>query len=317
MKKSLLAWILLGALAPGLNAAEVVTSAAAFAFPTIDDGAGARAIAMGSTYVGIDEGSDALLWNPAGLGAMADPQIAEHHTAELVGSTQDIAVLGVPLGGSNGLGLSLNYENDGAFDGRDANGNQTGSYTANAYGGSLGYGVGVGGGLYLGVDVKFEQETLAQSGMSAFAGDIGGLWTLTPMFTLGAAYNNLGPQVDGFPLHQGLNAGVSSHFFTNDSTDWLASASADSLTNGQTSIHFGLEDTLLQLLSLRAGYSFDGSNPITLDNSNALGWTFGVGLAWHGFSLDYAYVPLSDLGNMQRVSLTYDFGRVCAPTTAP
>jgi hypothetical protein len=313
MKKTLLAWVLLGALTPGLRAAEVVTSEAALAFPTIQDGAGARAIALGSTYVGIDEGSDALLWNPAGLGAMSDPQVAEHHNSSLVGSTQDVAVLGVPLGGENGFGLSLNFENDGTFDGRDANGNETGAYSANAYGGSVGYGVGVFMGLYLGVDVKFEHETLASSGLNDFSGDLGALWTLSPLFSLGAAYTNLGPAVDGWPLDQGLNVGASSHFYKSDTTDWLAAVSALNQTASQTSIHFGLEDTLYQLLSLRAGYAFASSDPITADNSNALGWTFGIGLAWRGFSLDYAYVPLSYLGNMQRISLTYDFGPGCSP----
>ena len=313
MKKSLLAWILLGALAPGLHASEDVTSAAALAFPSIQNGAGARAIALGSTYVGIDEGSASLLWNPAGLGAMTDPEVAEHHTASLVGSTQDIAVLGLPLGGDNGLGVSLNFENDGTFDGRDANGNETGAYSANAYGGSVGWGAGVFGGLYLGVDVKFEHETLADSGLNDFSGDLGALWTLSPLLSLGAAYNNLGPAVDGWPLAQGFNAGLSSHFYKTDTMDWLAAASAENQTASQTSIHFGLEDTLYQLLSLRGGYAFATSDPITADNSNLLGWTFGIGLMYRGFSLDYAYVPLSYLGNMQRISLTYDFGRPCSP----
>jgi hypothetical protein len=313
MKKSMFAWMLLCALAPGLRAAEEVTSAAALAFPSIQSGAGARAIALGSTYVGIDDGSDALLWNPAGLGAMTDPEIAEHHTAALVGSTQDIAVVGLPLGGQNGLGLSVNFENDGTFDGRDVNGNETGAYSANAYGGSVGWGAGVFGGLYLGVDVKVEHEDLGTTGLNDFAGDLGALWTVSPLLSVGAAYTNLGPSVDGWPLAQGLDAGLSSHFYTDGASDWLAAASAESLSQGQTGIHFGLEDMIYQLLSLRAGYGFATSNPPDSDNSNLLGWSFGIGICWRGLSVDYAYVPLSYLGNMQRLSLTYDFGRVCSP----
>ena len=316
MTKRLLAFILLGALAPGLHAAEDVTAAAGLSFPSIQDGAGARAIALGSTYVGIDEGSTALFWNPAGLGALADTEIAENHNSAILNSTQDIAVVALPLGGDNGLGMSLNYENDGSFDGRDQNGNATGGYSANAYGGSLGWGAGVADGLYVGLDLKFEQENLAGTDLDSFAGDFGALWNCSPYLSLGAAYTNVGPTVEGWHLDQGLNLGLSSHFYTSDSSQWLAAVSGESLHDGESSVHFGLEDTLYTLLSLRAGYSYSDSND---DTSNLMGWTFGIGLAIHQLSLDYAYVPLSDLGSMQRVSLSYAFGgpEPQAPADAP
>ncbi|HTB22151.1 MAG TPA: PorV/PorQ family protein [bacterium] len=305
MTKHLLAFILLGALAPGLRAAEDVTAAAGFAFPSIQDGAGARAIALGSTYVGIDEGSTALLWNPAGLGALSEPEIAENHNSAILGSTQDIAVVALPIGEENGLGLSLNYENDGTFDGRDSSGDETGSYSADAYGGSLGWGAGVGGGLYLGLDLKYEQESLGGTDLDSFAGDFGALWNFSPLFSLGAAYDNVGPAVKGWQMDRGLNVGLSSHFYDSDSSQWLAAVSGQCLSDGDSSLHFGIEDTLYTLLSLRVGYAYSASNS---DYSDLLGWTFGIGLAIHRVSLDYAYVPLSDLGSMQRVSLSYAFG---------
>lgn len=310
MTKSLLALILLGALSPGLRAAEVVTSAAGFAFPSIQEGAGARAIAMGSTYVGIDEGSDALLWNPAGLGTLMDPEVAEHHNAALVGSSQDVAVLGLPLGEANGLGVSLDYENNGSFDGRDATGADTGGYSANAYGGSVGWGVGITKGLYLGATLKLDQENLAGTDLDSFAGDIGALWNIAPKLSVGAAYTNIGPAISGWQLEQGLRVGVSSHFFDNDYSQWLAAVSGQSLTDGDSSVHFGLEDTMYKLVSLRAGYAFS-TNGLNTDTSDLLGWTFGAGITIRELQIDYAYVPLSDLGAMQRVSLTYNFGCHC------
>ena len=51
----------------------------------------------------------------------------------------------------------------------------------------------------------------------------------------------------------------------------------ESFTNGDSSLHFGLEDTLFKFVKrVRAGYSVDTSvsNP---DTSNLLGWTFGLG----------------------------------------
>lgn len=310
MTKGLLACALLAALTPGLYAAEDVTTAAGFSNPSIQDGAGARAIALGSTYVGIAEGSDSLLWNPAGLGTLTDPELAEHHNAGLVGSSQDIAVIGLPLGLGGGLGLSLGYENDGSFDGRDASGDSTGTYSADAYGGSVGWGIGVPGGLYLGVAAKFDQENLAGMDLNSTAVDLGALWDIAPYLSLGAAYNNLGPAVSGWQLDQGLDVGLSSHFYDADESDALAAISGQTLSDGETSIHFGLEDTLYKLLSLRAGYSFSASDA-DADTSNLLGWTFGLGLSICKLQVDYAYVPLSDLGATQRISVTYTFGYTC------
>lgn len=310
MTKHLLAWVFLGALANGLHGAENVTAAAGFAFPSIQDGGGARAIALGSAFVGIAEGSASLLWNPAGLGTLQDPEIALHHNAALVGSTQDIAVLGLPLGDNNGLGISLNYENDGTFDGRDLNGIDTGNYAARAFGGSVGWGIGLADGLNLGLSVKAEHEDLADTGLDAVSGDLGVLWNVAPALTLGAAYTNLGPSVNGWQLDQGLSIGMSSYFLRSDGNVWLAALSEQTLTAGETTVHLGLEDTLFSALSLRAGYAFSASNA-DADTSNLLGWTFGVGVLFRRMNIDYAYVPMSDLGATQRVSLSYQFGCHC------
>src|SRR5665213_618062 len=316
MTKGLLAWVLLGALTPGLRAAEVVTNAAGFAFPTLQAGAGARAIALGSTYVGIDEGSASLLWNPAGLGTLMDPEIAEHHNAALMGQTQDIAVLGLPLGRGNGLGISLDYENDGTFNARDINGADLGEYTAYAYGGSLGWGVNVMEGLSLGVAVKFNQENLAGTDLNAFAGDLGALWNISPWFTLGAAYTNFGPNVNGFQLDQALSAGFSSYFYRGEDSRWLAALSSELQKDGNSSLHFGLENTIFKMFSLRGGYAFSTSG-LNSNGSDLMGWTFGAGIVIRDVAVDYAYVPLSTLGAMQRISITYNFGCHCldAPVT--
>ena len=82
------------ALQAPLMAAETLGSASNLAFPAVQESGGARAIALGSTYVGVAEGSSSLLWNPAGLGRMEDPELAIHHQSGLLGSLQEIAVFG-------------------------------------------------------------------------------------------------------------------------------------------------------------------------------------------------------------------------------
>jgi len=311
MTKSLLAWIFLAALAPGLHAAEDIVAASDFAFPSVQEGGSARAIALGSTYVGIAEGSASMLWNPAGLATMLYPEISLHHNAALLGAYQDIAILGLPLGHRQGLGLSLNYDDSGTFDGRDEAGLQTGDYSARAYGGSLGWAIRGPIGLNMGLALKVNSQDLAGSVSTAVAGDFGILWDLYPRVSLGAAYTNLGPSLDGHPLAQGLRVGVSSYIEQDRDNEFLFALSGESITEGASSLHAGIEQTIHHLLALRAGYAMDIPKP---QMDGLLGWTFGAGIILSNFSVDYAFVPLAELGSMQRISLTYVFGERGGPS---
>ena len=303
----------------GLHGAETRNSAAALAFPAVQESSSARAIGLGSTYVGIAEGSAALLWNPAGLGRLGCPEIALHHKSGLLGAYQEDLVLGLPLGSGNALGLSVDYGDNGVFDGRDVLGKATGDYSTKAYGASLGWGISGPQGLGLGAAVKFNRQDLAGSVSSAFAGDLGVLWAPSDLFSLGAAYSNLGPDVNGHPLAQGLRVGLASYLGKGGDFQWLMALSSESLKDSDSSVHAGVEATLAKLLALRAGYAFDIPRPAEVDGLS--GWTFGAGITLASLSLDYAFVPLGSLGSTQRISLTYGFGGCGRPVpvaeTAP
>lgn len=316
MKKQAIAWVIvLGVMARGgLRASEDLLPAAGFSFASVQQEGSARAIGLGSTYVGIAEGSDALLWNPAGLARLLDAELSLHHNSALVGANQEMAVLGLPLRAGQGLGLSLNYEDNGAFDGRDVNGAPTGAYSSRAYGANLGWGIKGPGSISLGVAAKFNRQSIAGTDLSAFAADLGLLWELGSNASFGIAYTNLGPAANGWQLAQGLRVGVSSYLGKCSDFQWLLAVSAESLTGGENSFHFGIEHTLYHVLSLRAGYGVDVPAP---ELKGLIGLTLGGGIALDKFSVDYAFVPLGEVGNMQRVSLTYHFGEACKVEAAP
>jgi hypothetical protein len=312
-----LSLLFLGALAQnGLQASESISAAAGDAFPSLQDSGSARAIAMGSTYVGIAEGSATLPWNPAGLVGVCSPELSLHHNSTLMGSFQESAIFAMPLNADNGLGVSLNYGDSGSFEGRDAVGALVGDYSAHAYGASLGWGFRAPANLSFGLALKFNHQDLAGRGFDAFAGDLGALWTPNPRLSVGAAYTNLGPDVAGSHLAQGLSLGVSSYLWKGRDFEWLFSLSGEALTRSDSSIHFGLEHTLFRMLSLRAGYGV--AFPQQESTDGLQGWTFGAGVKLGTLALDYAFVPMADLGNVQRISLSYAFGDCKAsPTPTP
>jgi hypothetical protein len=306
MKRPWILILLLASQSPArVHATETLSTSVNLAFPSVQEGGGARAIALGSTYVGIAEGSTALLWNPAGLAHLGTPELALHHQSALLGAFQEIAVLALPLGKRNGLAFSGTYADQGAFEGRDALGAETAAYSNRAMGAALGWGFAVGEDLALGLGAKWNQQDLAGSALSAIAGDLGLLWSPSRTFSVGAAYSNFGPDVAGWPLAQGLRLGCSNYWNKGGPYQWMLGLSGEALSHSDNSVHLGLEGTLHQALALRAGYSFNSPNP---EQPGGLrGWTAGAGVVLRDLSLDYAWVPLADLGSTQRVSLSYAF----------
>src|SRR4051812_45944102 len=129
MKHSRVLPLLLALMAQrGLHAAETVTSAAGSSFASVQEAGSARAVALGSTYVGIAEGSQTLPWNPAGLSGLCAPELSLHHNSTLLGSFQESAIFAMPVNPNNGFGASVNFTDNGTFEGRDDNGVKVGDY---------------------------------------------------------------------------------------------------------------------------------------------------------------------------------------------
>jgi hypothetical protein len=70
----------------------------------------------------------------------------------------------------------------------------------------------------------------------------------------------------------------------------------------------GAEYALLTNFALRAGY---GTAKVCNTTNNGFaamdGFAVGLGLNFHGYSLDYAFTPMGELGNAQRFSLAARF----------
>ncbi len=282
-----------------------VAPVASLAKPLDSVGVSARALAMGSAFVGVAQGSTALFWNPAGLSGLENIELGLHHSSWLAGIIQETAVVGVPLGRLGGLGLSVNYVNYGAIPGYDDNGAKQADYSSNRYGFAGGWGVEVLGGLSVGAALKGEVQSVADASYSSLAVDLGLRWDLTPDLRLGAAYTGLGTQVADYSQTADLSAGLSYTLHPMPTNQLLLATSATFEPQGVNRLQFGVEDLIHSFLALRAGYQASQTDT-RLEGLSGL--TLGVGFMADSFSLDYAYLPFGDLGSAQRLSLGYRFG---------
>jgi hypothetical protein len=282
-----------------------VNSVASLANPLDNNGGGARALGMGSAFVGVADDSSALLWNPAGLSGLKKIEIALHHNSALGGIIQETGILGVPLGSLGGLGVSVNYVNAGALPGYDESGAKTDDYSANRYGLGVGWGMQILRGLSGGITAKGTLQSVADNSYSNLAVDLGALWQPMQDLRVGLAYSNLGTSVAGYAQASALRLGASYHLGLGDSNALLLAVSGAWEPQGVSRLQVGAEDLILAVLAVRLGYQ---GNLADNQTYGLTGLTAGLGVTAQGFGLDYAFLPFGELGAAHRISLSYKFG---------
>ncbi len=269
------------------------------AMPENHENGTARVMAMGSAVVGIPQGGASLLWNPAGLGYLDRMQLSAHHNSGLGESIHELGVFGMPMGAFGGVAVNLNYLNNGTFDGRDDFGNPTSSYTAGSFGLGLGWGKRWFSNLAVGVTLRWNYQNLASTSFAAAATDLGILWAPADAITVGVTYANLGTQVSGKFLDSGLRMGVAYQV----TPEMVVAASSElKPVGGFDALRFGLENWLLPMMAIRAGYVLNFTDN-ELNGISSV--TAGLGFKIREFLLDYAVVPTGELGTSHRLSFTY------------
>jgi len=265
----------------------------------------ARAIALGSAFTGVADDAGALSANPAGLAWLTRGEISLSTHLGAADTLLETLVVALPVEGRGSLGLAANYLDDGSMEGRDSLGALTSSYSANRIGFQAGWGGPINGNFSIGASLKAFQQSTAGIGSSSLTPEAGLLWNPLERLRIGLDYSasgwgSLAGSVDSF-----LKAGVSYRLQV-DSTFEILGALDNSLElNSLDYLQGGIEAALQSRYFLRAGYRTP-LGPTGYDGFSD--FSFGAGICLAGFTLDYAFSPMGDLGNNHRFSLTYPFG---------
>ena len=296
---------LFGALAVLRPAGAATYSVAGLAGPLDNGGAGARALGMGSAFVGVADDASALYWNPAGLARLENLDLALNHNSWLAGIIQENVELAMPAGILGGLAASVDYINYSTLAGYDSSGASTGDYSADRYGLNLGWGKQLFPGFSVGAGLKGSTQNVSGNNYSNLAVDLGLVLKPAKGFHIGLTYTDLGNQVSGYAQPADLNLGASLGFDVNADNHLLIAAAGTWENNGVNTLQVGLEDVIHQFLALRAGY-----RGVSADTQiqGLTGLSLGLGVKLGRLDLDYAYLPYGDLGTAHRISLIYEFG---------
>ncbi|MBI5199959.1 MAG: PorV/PorQ family protein [Elusimicrobia bacterium] len=271
----------------------------------LDIPVGGRPAALGSAYSSLAADSYAPIWNPAGLGALSQGEASLMHLSYLEAMSYESVSVAVPvqkLGG--GLGASLQYFRAGSTPGTDAGGNGSGDFTGYYMAAGLGYGRSVGKRLALGAVGRLITAQIAGVGASALAADVGAMGRVGSRLRVSAVAANLGSglrflqESDPLPSQLRLGGAIDVVPQVTVSLEGVRAFRSDD------SVHAGVEWRANQVFAVRAGYRSD----VTREVGGMAGLTLGTGLCWKGYSFDYAWVPLGDLGQSQYLSLAVRFG---------
>lgn len=301
---------LLSVLTPLPSPLHADTSGASF----LKLGDGSKPLALGGAYVAMPGDVDSLYYNPGALAFQKSPEASFTHSEWLQSTNLDLISYAHPTAAGT-FGVSALRLGGGNFEGRDANRQKTGEFSADDISVLLSYSHKLTDNLGAGANVKYLRSRIADDSASSVAIDLGGLasWPVSQWggrrFGVGASVLNVGSglrfvdQVDRLPLTivGGTSLQLASRLtFAAD----FAHLPYDSITELRTGAQYSLS-----LFDFRLGYvqALQGESDKSLSAAEHL--RGGIGIRWSRYRADYTLAPFGDLGLTQRFTVAIAFGQ--------
>ncbi|MBI4386751.1 MAG: PorV/PorQ family protein [Elusimicrobia bacterium] len=261
---------------------------------------GPQALGMGRAFVGLAEGTDAVVYNPAGLGLLRPNIISFMHTQTVEEAKLDYISYAQPIYRWGGIGLGYARFASGSLKQTDEFNREVGSFDDLQQTFFLGYGINVLRPLSVGGTFKFSQQSFAGASASGWGLDLGGLMRLTHNVRVGLKLENMiAPTLnyatgsDQFP--RSMTAGVATRLFRDRLALTLDTSKTLSVPQA-LQWRMGVEGTLWQVLRLRGGFDFNNQE-----------FSLGMGYLWGRTALDYA-ASNGQAGASNRFGMSFSWG---------
>jgi len=268
-------------------------------------GAGARAMAMGNAYTAVEGDLYASYFNPAGLAAMVEPQLALSMKYLSMDRKFMHLAYGKRIGPDADFALSWIQAGTDEIIGRDLNGNPTGALEDKRNAMSVTFAKAVSSWLSLGVNTKLSLWKLGGENAKAYGFDVGAMLSPFKMLSLSFVMRDINSRytwkterwnsfihgADGQPLEKKdkfpvyYTAGCA---YKTRGDKLILSATVESVQDNPLGFDLGGSYSYNDRFSVRAGmYNY------TLEDGLETGsLTFGFSLnITESVGFDYAYVP--------------------------
>lgn len=301
-------------LIPVLGAQRAGTSTAQF----LKIGVGARAAAMGETFIAVANDASALYWNPAGIAQFNGHEAVLSHTQWLVDVRHQFLGAVYRLSPEDAIGLSItSLHTDDMPVTTEVHPTGNGTYFRFS---DLAIGVTYGKKLTpqfsFGATVRYFEETLDMLKMRGVVVDLGTYyWTGLGSSRFSAVVSNFGNQVAPEGTAQLYGGGEVTQFqefspptlfkfgfafepIQNEYNILTASVQLNHPNDNSENVSLGFEYVWSKTFAVRGGYRLNAD-----EQSYSLGAGVATGLEILSLSLDYGFTAFGRLGGVHRISM--------------
>lgn len=280
------------------------------AFNFLKIGIGPRALGMGGAYTAVADDATSTHWNPAGLTEMEGAKLAFGYTKYMAGINSGFLAYAKPMGVNSYLGAMINGFYVGGLTRTDENNIELGEFGSSMLVPRVAYARRLSENLSAGVAVKLIYQSIDTFNSYGMALDVGGSYAPTEVpYSFAVVVQNLGQQLKAFVEEKDLPpitakvGGVYRH----REAPFLVGLDAGKSIDSDIFFSLGAEYWVNEMLGLRFGYYSLGRDLHSGSDTDILGGlSFGLGLKWKKYDLDYALVPKVDFGYVHRLSISLD-----------
>ncbi len=293
--------------ASGFRKKSVGTSGAQF----LKLGVNARAIGMGEAYSAVADGSDAIYWNPAGLGRIENKSLSFMHASYLQNIFYDFTSYAQRVGSVGTFGIGIQYLNATSIDETDEFGTTVGKFNPYDLAISVGWArtfkdVLEDKDFIFGLSGKFIQSKIIETA-NAGAVDAGISWNALEKCWFSLGIQNLGSGLkfkeESFDLPVNIKLGSSYAVYKPLLLALDVNFPKDNAPNASLGAEYKVSIAPDMWFASRGGYNSRSAKDLTgLSSVSA-----GMGLGWKGYGIDFAWVPFGELGHTYRVSLSVKY----------
>ena len=269
---------------------------------------GARPVGMGEAFVAVADETNAMYWNPAGLGFMESTELQGMYSSWIGDVSYGYLGFATPTkAGTFGLGVQYVTTPDTP---KLSNGQQIGEFSYHDIAVTLPYAKKISENFALGLNLKAIDSVISDNRLSVFTGDVGALYKssinglsfgLSGQNIFGKAGNDL------LPMTIRIGSAYAMPLFR-DTSDFLISTEFGREDKNSDYYAIGLENWWSNVIAVRCGYKCytDERQSSSLDSMARLRAGFTIRMKY--LELDYAIAPFDSLGDTHRISLTYRVG---------
>jgi hypothetical protein len=303
----------------GIVIGLITLSVAVFAqgntvFDFLRNDAGARAAALGGSFLSASDDPNVIFYNPANLTTLTTKRLSIGFFKQLLDINSGYASFGMEVQDFGFVGAGIIYTNYGDFPRRGEEMQDLGTFSAGEFAMSIGYAGKYNPDLSYGTNLKIIYSSIAEYSSYAAAIDLGVNYIIMPgRLVGGASILNLGTQIDPYAstreeLPFDCKIGVAiypEHLPASILIDLhKLNESQDNFINHFKQFSVGVEFTASPNVQFRFGYNNEHRQEWRMNNSAGMaGFSIGGGFMTDVYVVDYAYNSMGKIGSLHRINI--------------